>query len=83
MDGHGKTSTLSVHDVAARAPLHDSITVLSVVGESCMSAGGLQPAAVVRQITLGALADATRQDLLACWHSCHSSAGAGHARVVA
>ena len=41
VDGHGPTSTLSVLDVAAGAPLHDAITIPAVIGEPCMSAGGL------------------------------------------
>ncbi|MEU8606393.1 WD40 repeat domain-containing protein [Actinoplanes sp. NPDC048791] len=41
VDGHGDTSTLRVLDVATGAPLHDSITIPAVIGESCMSSGGL------------------------------------------
>jgi WD40 repeat protein len=35
------SSTLHVQDVAAQAPLHDSITIPAVIGEPCMSPGGL------------------------------------------
>jgi WD40 repeat protein len=41
LDGREKTSTLRVHDIAARAPLHDPVTIPAVIGESCMSSGGL------------------------------------------
>jgi outer membrane protein assembly factor BamB len=35
------SSTLNVQDVVAQAPLHESITIPVVVGEPCMSPGGL------------------------------------------
>jgi hypothetical protein len=41
VDGHGATSALRVLDIATSAPLHDAITIPAVLGEPCMSAGGL------------------------------------------
>ena len=41
VDGYEHNSRFSVQDVAARAPLHDSIPLPGVMGEPCMSSGGL------------------------------------------
>ena len=41
MDDQGATSALTVLDIAVRAPLHDPITTPAVIGEPCMSSGGL------------------------------------------